>query len=183
MDLLIPDTNNLGLQAIQRYRWSTHFAVHRYTRTRVLSLQWSHAGNGFITVSLSLQITHEVFFAPYNSFLAISSQSPSTAISKTRPNSWQLTLLQLKSLNCWQQLTLLNWTLLYNHFAENTAYIVKEACLLFRCLAMDVLLLPALAPAGMCLPSRCLAAGLYVIILCWWTRMVLQPVISTQVWT
>jgi hypothetical protein len=31
-------SHNFGLQAIQRYRWSTHFPVHRYTRTRVLSL-------------------------------------------------------------------------------------------------------------------------------------------------
>jgi hypothetical protein len=31
-----------------------------------------------------------------------------------------------------------------------------------RRLAMDVLLLRALAPAGMCLPSRCLAVGLTV---------------------
>jgi hypothetical protein len=27
-----------GLQAIQRYRHSTHFPVHRYTRIRLLSL-------------------------------------------------------------------------------------------------------------------------------------------------
>jgi hypothetical protein len=36
------------------------------------------------SVSLSLQIKHEVFFAPPYSFLAISSRSPSTAISRTR---------------------------------------------------------------------------------------------------
>jgi hypothetical protein len=35
--------------------------------------------------------------------------------------------------------------------------ILFEACLLIRCLAVDVLLLRALVPAGMCLPSRCLA--------------------------
>jgi hypothetical protein len=45
---------------------------------------------------------------------------------------------------------------------ENTASIFKEACLLVRCLAMGVLLLRVLAPARMCLPSRCLAIGLYV---------------------
>jgi hypothetical protein len=48
--------------------------------------------------------------------------------------------------------------LLCTDHAENTASIIKEACLLIRCSAMDVLLLSALAPAGMCLPSRCLAA-------------------------
>jgi hypothetical protein len=40
-----------------------------------------------------------------------------------------------------------------------------EACLLIRCIAMDVLLLRAYASAGICLPSRCLAMGLYVTIL------------------
>jgi hypothetical protein len=30
--------HNSELQAIQRYRWSTHFAVHRYTHIRILSL-------------------------------------------------------------------------------------------------------------------------------------------------
>jgi hypothetical protein len=52
----------------------------------------------------------------------------------------------------------------YNHFArttQKTASIVKEVCLLIRCLAVDVLL-RALATAGMCLPSRCLAMGLHV---------------------
>jgi hypothetical protein len=48
---------------------------------------------------------------------------------------------------------------------ENTASIVKEACLLTHCLAMDVLFLRALAHAGMCLLSHCLAMGLYVTIL------------------
>jgi hypothetical protein len=33
-----------------------------------------------------------------------------------------------------------------------------------RCLAMYFVLLRALAPAGMCLPSRCLAIDLYVTI-------------------
>jgi hypothetical protein len=49
--------------------------------------------------------------------------------------------------------------------AENTASIVKEDCLLIRYLAMDVLLLRAFASARICLPSRCLAIGLYVSIL------------------
>jgi hypothetical protein len=49
----------------------TSFTVHRYTCTRVLSFHLSNPGNGLITVSLSLRITHEVFFPPPNSFLAI----------------------------------------------------------------------------------------------------------------
>jgi hypothetical protein len=48
---------------------------------------------------------------------------------------------------------------------ENRASLLKEACLLIRCLAIDVLLLHTLAPIGMCLPSRCLAMSLYVAIL------------------
>jgi hypothetical protein len=46
-------------------------------------------------------------------------------------------------------------------YVENTASIVKEACLLIRCLAMDFLF-RAMALAGMCLPSRCLAMGIHV---------------------
>jgi hypothetical protein len=49
--------------------------------------------------------------------------------------------------------------------AEITASIVSEACLLFRCLAINVVLLRPLAPAGMCLPSRCLTMGIHVTIL------------------
>jgi hypothetical protein len=41
---------------------------------------------------------------------------------------------------------------------------IVEVCLLIRCLAMDVLL-RAYASTAMCLPSRCLAMGLYVTIL------------------
>jgi hypothetical protein len=81
------------LQAVQRCRYSAHFPVHRYARTRVLSLHLSYPGNGFITVSLSLQLTLEVFLAQSNFFLDISSQSPSTVISRTRTNSLQTTIL------------------------------------------------------------------------------------------
>jgi hypothetical protein len=45
------------------------------------------------------------------------------------------------------------WTLIYNHFTQTTqktASIVKVACLLIRYLAVDILLLRALASAGMC---------------------------------
>jgi hypothetical protein len=33
LDFLTPYTHNSGLQVIQRYRWVTHFTVHRYTHT------------------------------------------------------------------------------------------------------------------------------------------------------
>jgi hypothetical protein len=53
--------------------------------------------------------------------------------------------------------------------AENTASLVKEVFLLVRCLPLDVLLLRMFAPAGMCLPSRCLAVGIHVTIL--WEKL------------
>jgi hypothetical protein len=49
---------------------------------------------------------------------------------------------------------------------ENTATIIKEMCLLIRCLAIDVLLLSEFACAGVCLLSRCLAMVLQVTALC-----------------
>jgi hypothetical protein len=45
---------------------------------------------------------------------------------------------------------------------ENTISIVKEICLLIRCVAMDVLLLLALAPAEMYLSSRCLTMNIII---------------------
>jgi hypothetical protein len=43
--------------------------------------------------------------------------------------------------------------------------IVKNACLLIRCLQMDVILMRAYASTITCLPNRCLAMGPYVTIL------------------
>jgi hypothetical protein len=68
----------------------------------------------FITVSLSLQITHEVFFSQSTSLLTISSQSSSTADSLSSISS------------CFQAHVPAGWrletqlTLLYNHFARTT---------------------------------------------------------------
>jgi hypothetical protein len=54
----------------------------------------------------SLQITHEVYITLPSSFLAISSQSPSTAISRTRHISWkQLTQMNSSSTELPQLLT------------------------------------------------------------------------------
>jgi hypothetical protein len=47
---------------------------------------------------------------------------------------------------------------------KHSLSIFEKTCLLIRCLAVDVLLLGAYAPAGICFPSRCLATGLYVAI-------------------
>jgi hypothetical protein len=156
---------------LQRCHWSTHFTVHG--RTRVLSLPAS----GFITISLSLQITHGVFFSQSNSSLAIILQLP---ILKTLHNSIPLLPSsypgRLASRNLtfhFLTTTLLHFpccrTILYNHFAQTPqktlSSTVKEAYLLIHCLAMDVLFLCRLARAGMCFPSGCLAIYIHVTVL------------------
>jgi hypothetical protein len=45
---------------------------------------------------------------------------------------------------------------------KHSLSIVEKACSLIRCLAIDVLLLPAYACTGMCLSSHCLIMGLYI---------------------
>jgi hypothetical protein len=49
--------------------------------------------------------------------------------------------------------------------AENAASIFKEACLFLRGVAVDVLLLHALASTGICIPSRCLAMVIHITLL------------------
>jgi hypothetical protein len=139
LDLLhLIHSHSSGLQDIQLYCYSTHFPVHRCTRTRILSLHELYPGYRFITVSLALEITCEVFMSQSNSFLAISSQSLLTAISRTRPNSLPTTVLYSSTTP-----VLLNTS--YNNFAQTPrktpSSIIKNACLLACYLAMDVLLL------------------------------------------
>jgi hypothetical protein len=86
-------------------------------------------------------------FSQPNSFLAISLESPSTAISRTRPNSRQLTA----------PLELLVIYSLGTDPTENT--VLYDPAFFMR-----VLLLRALDPAGKCFPTRCLAMDLYVTI-------------------
>jgi hypothetical protein len=84
--LLLIHSHNSRVQAIQRYRYSTHiqFTVpHSLGFYVFIVVSWQR----IYQVSLSLQLTREVFFAPPNSSLAISSQSTSTAISRTRLSS------------------------------------------------------------------------------------------------
>jgi hypothetical protein len=80
-----------------------HFTLHHYTRTGS-----SFFTSRILTTALSLQTTHEVLFLQPNSLLAISSHYPWTANSRTDPvldnNSLKWNLLQLNSLNSWQQL-------------------------------------------------------------------------------
>jgi hypothetical protein len=72
---------------LQRHRWSTHL---QFTVTHALGFSVVASrilATDFTTVSLSLQITHEVFFALPNSFLLLILQLP---IPKARLNSISL---------------------------------------------------------------------------------------------
>jgi hypothetical protein len=95
----------------------------------------------FITVSLTLQITYKVLFAPSNSFIAIILQLP---ISKTRLYSIQLKLFFI--------------TTFHGPRRKHNLSISGNACLQRRCMTAEVTCVLA---AGMCLQSRCLAMNVY----------------------
>jgi hypothetical protein len=77
----------------------------------------SYPGNGFITVSLSLQFTHEAFFAQRNSFLASFLQ---LSIPKTRLNS-----IPLLPSSCSGRLASRNWTPLESlQFLRSQAHVL-----------------------------------------------------------
>jgi hypothetical protein len=75
----------------------THFTVHRYTGTRLLSLHWSYPGNVFIIVSLSLQIIHDVLFHRLIPFLQTANFDDSTQFNSSAPKlmSWQVGISKL----------------------------------------------------------------------------------------
>jgi hypothetical protein len=90
---------------------------------------------------------------------------PSPELDQILDNSLKWTLLQMNS----QLLTTKSNDLLCPFInprqglhKKHSLFIVAKACLLIRCLEMDVLLLRAFASAGMCLPSRCPAMGIRV---------------------
>jgi hypothetical protein len=102
----------------------------QFTITHALGFSafYSYPGNGFITVSLTLQITHEVFFSQSSSFLVIILQLP---IPKTRLNSIQFLCSQAHYGWLAPQNSALHFsaavytalccrTLLYNQFAGTT---------------------------------------------------------------
>jgi hypothetical protein len=121
----------------------------------------------FVTVSLSLQITHEVFLSQPNSFLAIILQLP---IPKTRLNSILLLpssyLGRLASRNS-TRLCNLKWTLLFNHFARTTQKTQPLYCWegvftapLHRNGSCSIVAC-VFVPTGMCISSRCLAMNVH----------------------
>jgi hypothetical protein len=171
---------------LQRYRWSTYFTVHRYARTRILSLHKSYPGNGCdfkshmkssfhgLTPFLPLFCSCQFRILGWVQFINPQAHIPAGWRPETRlftsPLFYSALCLQRLLYNHFSRTTQNTQPLLlrfYNHFSrttQKTASIVKQACLLIRCLVINVLLLRALAPAGMCLPSRCLAMDLYVTI-------------------
>jgi hypothetical protein len=74
----------------------------------------------------------------------------------------------------------------HNHFSrtpqETPSSIVKEACLLVRYLAVDVLIFRAFPSAGMCLPSRCLAMDMHVIMYPVETRKQHRTAVHNTTW-
>jgi hypothetical protein len=90
-------------------------------------------------------------------FSATANFEGSTQFSSFAPKfiSWQAGYSKLDSSLHFRLLSSSLWIICALR-EENTTCIVTEACLLIRCLAVDGLLLRALAPAGICLSSRCL---------------------------
>jgi hypothetical protein len=94
-----------------------------------------------------------------NSFRAIILRLPTQFISSaTKLISWQAVVSKIDSTE------LFFVTTLHGPRKKHGLSIVGKACLQRRCIATKVLLLRALAPAGMWLPSHCLAMGPYVTI-------------------
>jgi hypothetical protein len=118
----------------------------------------------FITASLSLQITHEIFFAKPNSFLAIILQLP---IPKSRLSSIPMFSSSYPGRLASRNSTLFSWSLLYNHFARTTHKTQPLSCLegVFTAplqsngsYSRDACIFVA---AEICLASRCLAMNVY----------------------
>jgi hypothetical protein len=136
----------LGLQAIQRYRWSTNFTVH-LTHALEFSVHTTRIlPTDFNIVPLSLQITHEVSFSQPNSFFAIILQLP---IPNTRLNSIPLLpssypgrlASRNPTLHCITLTELFFITTLHGPCRKRGLSIVGKACLQCRCIATEVTLL------------------------------------------
>jgi hypothetical protein len=111
------------------------------------------------------QITYEVFFSQPNSFLAIILQLP---IPKTRLNSIPLLPSSYPGRMCLEtRLTLLNWTLLYNHSARTTQKIQHFYCwegvftVPLNSNGSYSIVACVFVAAGMFFPSRCLTMNIY----------------------
>jgi hypothetical protein len=175
LDLLhLTHSHSSGLQVIQRYRSYTLFIQFTVTHTHYVSqfslvVSWQRMYN-----SLTITSDHAwSIFSLSNSFPAIILQ---LTIPKTRlhsipllPNSFAGRLTSRNfSLHFTASATLRGsvFCVLLQPLRKDhriTASILKEACLLVRYLAIDVIF-RTFASAGMCLAIRCLAMGLHVTI-------------------
>jgi hypothetical protein len=125
---------------LQRYRWFTHFTVHRYT----LVVSWQRI---YHSLTVTSNNTWSLLFK-HNSFLAIILQLP---VPKTRfhsvpllPAGWRPETRHFIS----RLLGRVFWLCPFitpRHGPHKKLFVVKEAYLLVRCLAMDVLVLHAYA--------------------------------------
>jgi hypothetical protein len=122
-DLLTPYSPNLKLQAIESYLWPTHSTHFTVTHALGFSVFTSRIlATDFITVSLSLQITHEVFYSPLNFFLHILQLPfPKTGLNSNPllPSSYPGRLASRNSAPFYA-VTANFGTLLYNHFPRIT---------------------------------------------------------------
>jgi hypothetical protein len=187
------DTLYTTLRQLQRNRLSTHFIVDRCTRTKVLKssivASWQRNYNSLTDIYYCLTVTalflYVLIALPAQSFSGPNPLGLVTIFYCLRFETSFRRLLRLAG-STWRCYTppphgvfiLCHWTLIYNHFArttQKTQPILLKRRFMIRCLAIDVLLLRALAPAGMCLPSRCLAVGIHVTILSshWYTQIFL----------
>jgi hypothetical protein len=121
-------------------------------------------------VSLSLQITHEVFFAPPNSSLAniLQQPNPKTRLSSVPllSTSYPCTLASRNS--TWLYAAPASFgTLLYNHFTRTAQKTQPLYCwegvftAPFHSNGSSSIITCVFVAAGMCLPSRCLARNVY----------------------
>jgi hypothetical protein len=163
LDLLTPYSHNSGLQAIQRYRWSTHFTVHRHRRTREKSslvVSWQRIYN-ILTITSnhtwSLLFTAQFLSCHYS---AIANSEDSTQFNSSAPKliSWQAGISEFDQLS---------WTLLYNHFARTTQKTQHIYCwegIFIAPLHSNgsySIVAYLFVSAGLCLPSCCLAMDVY----------------------
>jgi hypothetical protein len=147
---LIHCTRDYG--QLQRYHYSTHFAVHCY------SLHYSYPGNGFITDHCKFKLHIKSYFHSLIPFLLFCKSQFSS--SPLLPSSYPGRLASRNS-------TQLNWTPLYNHFALT----MQKTQLLYCWEGVLTAPLPSngsystiallFFAAGMCLPSCCLAMHVY----------------------
>jgi hypothetical protein len=155
LDLFTPYSRNSGLQAIQLYRCfhTLQFTVTHTLGFSVFTSRIMATDFNTVIISVSLYLQHTWSLLVTAQFLSCHYSAATNSEDSTQFNSSVPKLISrysgVSKHNSSLYFMLLNtclWSLCTDH-AENTTY-VKEACLLIRCLAVDVLLLRALTPLG-----------------------------------